>query len=536
MCGIVGLYDPYINREILVNKINKANKIQSHRGPDDSGFYLDQSSNFCHGMTRLAILGLKDGTQPFFSNDKRYSLVFNGEIINFPQLKKHLISKGVQLKTKNSDTEVLLELLILEKESAIKMLNGMFVFSFFDNKEKKLLIARDRFGIKPLYYFNNDKFGFSSEISTILSLYENTLDINEEALMDYMSLMYVLSPNSIYKNINKLKHGHFIRYDLKRKRINIEKWNHHEFCIDQNIKITDIKAKIKEKTVSAVKNWSISEVPISNSLSGGLDSSSISSILGSEKIEVKNFTVGFESNDTSFDETKLANLVSKKYNQEFSNVSLNEDYLIENFDNLIKDTQEPYGGGLPSWFVYQQMSKNYKVGFVGTGIDEFFGNYGHWYNLESFFSFSKNISLKKFENNFFNSRYYLTSNERKKILNFSYNKFESTENKLYQIFSQAKGTIRDKSAILDLETQLPDEFLNICDLFSMSHSLEIRPPFLDNDLTNFLFKIPSHIRTSKKKNDLKFLFRDSMKDLLPIELLNKKKKRFYFACRKMAKK
>ena len=137
MCGIVGLFDPYLNKEKIIEKIKIANQSQFHRGPDDSGIFNSENTNFSHAMTRLSIIGIDEGKQPFLSEDGRYSLVFNGEIINYPELKKHLISKGIKLKTKNSDTEVLLKLLILYKENALEKLNGMFAFSFYDKKTKK---------------------------------------------------------------------------------------------------------------------------------------------------------------------------------------------------------------------------------------------------------------------------------------------------------------------------------------------------------------------------------------------------------------
>ena len=526
MCGIVGLFDPYISQDQVLEKVKITNHLQKHRGPDDQGFFQDKGTNFSQAMTRLSILGIEENKQPIYSNDGRYCLVYNGEIINFKELKDYLKGKGIYLKKGNSDTEVLLELLILLKEKALELLNGMFAFSFYDKKEKKILIARDRFGIKPLYFFYKKGFGFASELKSLLKLYSDETEINKEALSEYLSLMYIVAPNTIYKNNYKLKHGHYIVYEIPQKKITIQKWHSHQFKPNKDLTIQETKKIIKEKAINAIKNWSISDVPICNSLSGGLDSSTISSIMGLEKIKMKNYTIGFGSNDSLFDESELAKLVSQKYNQDHENTILSEDYLISNFDKIINDTQEPYGGGLPSWFVYEKMSEEYKVGFVGTGVDEFFGSYGNWQNVESFFNFNNDISIEKFKKNFFDSRCYGDNKEKSNILNFNLNNYIPTEEKIYNIFDDAEGSIRDKFAILNLETQLPDEFLSICDLFSMSHSLEIRPPFLDNDFTNFIFQIPSEIRTSSKTNMLKKLFKDSIGEFLPPELLKTKKKGF----------
>ena len=338
--------------------------------------------------------------------------------------------------------------------------------------------------------------------------------------------MYIIAPNTIYKNIYKLKHGNFITYEILKKKIVIKEWHKHKFKPNHDLKIDEIKKGIKANALRAVKNWSISDVPICNSLSGGLDSSTISSIMGKENIKIMNYTIGFENKDNSFDETDLANCVSQKYHQDHENTILSEDYLINKFDEIINDTQEPYGGGLPSWFVYEKMSKKYKVGFVGTGVDELFGSYGNWLKFESIFDFKKKITFEKFKKNFFDIRCYGDNNQKNKLVNFDLNNFISTEEKIYNIFNENEGTVRDKFALLNLETQLPDEFLSICDLFSMSHSIEIRPPFLDNDFTDFIFQIPSSVRTNSTKNNLKELFRNSISELLPTALLKARKRGF----------
>ena len=526
MCGIVGLYDPHIKHEQILKKINIANNLQKHRGPDDIGVFQDKEANFSQAMTRLSILGINESQQPMYSKNGRYCIVYNGEIINFIELKNYLKNKGIIFHNNNSDTEVLLELLILLKEKALRLLNGMFAFSFYDKKEKKILIARDRFGIKPVYFYYNKGFAFSSEIKSLLSIYNEPIEINKEALSEYLSLMYIIAPNTIYKNIYKLKHGNFLIYDIPKKKITIKKWHKHNFKPNKDLKIEEIKEGIREKAIKAITNWSISDVPICNSLSGGLDSSTISSIIGQKNIKIKNYTVGFENKDNSFDETKLANLVSRKYQQDHERSILSEDYLITKFDQIINDTQEPYGGGLPSWFVYEKMSQKFKVGFVGTGVDELFGSYGNWIKFESLFNFKNEITFKKFKKNFFDVRCYGDNLYKNKLLNLNLNDFISTEEKIYNIFNENEGTTRDKFALLNLETQLPDEFLSICDLFSMSHSIEIRPPFLDNDFTDFIFQIPSAIRTTSKSHNLKELFRNSIGDLLPTALLKAKKKGF----------
>ena len=525
MCGIVGIFDPQLSSEKQEKKIKHCLKISNHRGPDENDVFVDPKNKITLGMNRLSILDIENGHQPFFSQDKRYCIIFNGEIINSEFLKIKLKKKGIKFKTKNSDTEVLLNMLITYGESCLKELNGMFAFCFYDLVKREILLVRDRFGIKPVYFFfQNNVFAFASELKTLTTLYKNQLEINIQSLSDYMSLMYVPAPNTIFKNIFKLKAGEKINFHLDNKKFIKKRWHNHSFKIDKNIDELSAKSKIQELSEKAILNWTQSDVKICNSLSGGIDSSIISSILGKEKFDVVNFSIGFSNDeDALFDEINLAKKVSKKWSQQHIIKRISPDEIINKIDYILESMHEPYGGGLPSWQVYEEISKNYKVALNGTGIDEFFGNYGKWEKLNSFFS--KNISFKKFEKDFFNLRYYSSSIEKQKIFNFSLKDLESTSFNFYKIFNEYDGNILDKSALLDIKTQLTDEFLQICDNFSMSHSLEARPPYLDNDLTDFLFTIPSNLRVGNKRN-LKKIFINSFKDILPNEIVNAKKRGF----------
>lgn len=524
MCGIAGLFSKYQSKESIFKSIQNANEMQFHRGPDDKGIFFDTHNNFCLGMTRLSIVDLDNGNQPFFSEDRNFCIVFNGEIINARELRVELENKKVKFLSNNSDTELLLKMLMYQGKESIKKLNGMFAFCFYDLKKKEIFIARDRFGIKPLYYFfEKNYFGFASELKTVLSLYNKKLDIDYESVSDYLSLMYIPSPKTIFKQISKLSAGEKLIFNFQNNFLKKEKWFEPSFKPDDSLNFNNASEQLKKLCDKAVVDWTASDVPIANSLSGGIDSSIISSVLGENNYKIKNFSLGFkDQEDKDYDEVRYAKLVSGKWSQEHSILRVSQDFFLDNLDKIVENIHQPYGGGLPSWMVYKNISKDYKVAFAGIGSDEFFGNYAKWSKLDSSFF---NINLKSFQNSFFNKRYYASEEEKKNILNFSSNDFTSTAEKFYKIFIENDGSIKDKSAILDIKTQLPDEFLDICDKFSMAHSLEVRPPFLDNNLTNFLFTIPSHIRVGNKKN-LKKLLKSSYKNLLPSELLRIKKKGF----------
>ena len=524
MCGIVGLFSKYQTKELIFKSVQNANELQFHRGPDDKGIFFDSRNNFCLGMTRLSIVDLDHGNQPFFSKDRNFCIIFNGEIINAKELRTELENNKVKFLSNNSDTELLLQMLICQGKESIKKLNGMFAFCFYDLKKKEIFVARDRFGIKPLYYFfEKNYFGFASELKTVLSLYSKKLDIDYESLSDYLSLMYIPSPKTIFKQISKLSAGEILTFNFQNNFLKKEKWFEPSFKPDNSLDFNNASEQLKKLCDKAILDWTASDVPIANSLSGGLDSSIISSVLGENNYKIKNFSLGFkDQEDRDYDEVGYAELVSGKWSQEHSIIRISQEFFLDNLDKIVENIHEPYGGGLPSWMVYKNIAKNYKVSFAGIGSDEFFGNYAKWSKLDSSFF---DINIKRFENSFFNKRYYASKEEKKNILNFSSNDFTPTAEKFYKIFIENDGSIKDKSAILDIKTQLPDEFLSICDNFSMAHSIEVRPPFLDNNLTNFLFTIPSHIRVGDKKN-LKKLLKTSYKNLLPYELLKIRKKGF----------
>ncbi len=525
MCGIVGYINKKLQKNRIQSSIEQALKKLDHRGPDSSSYYKDNDINFLFGMTRLSILDYDNGSQPFFSENRKYALIFNGEIVNSGHLRKQLEKKNIKFKSKNSDTEVLLNLLILEREKCLLKLNGMFSFCFYDLEKKEVLIARDRFGIKPFYYFfNNYSFGFSSEIKNLISFYPENLKINNQSLYDYFSLMFIPSPNTIFENIKRLSAGTLLKINLKNFKKFEEKWYEPNFKPDNSLSKDEIPSQIENLSCKLIDEWSLSDVPISNSLSGGIDSSVISGLANKQNIKIKNFTLGFKNvSDKEFSETYQAKKLSEKLNQDHEIFEIAPHDFLEKLDRILEDIHEPYGGGLPSWMVYNKISKNYKVAFTGTGIDEFFGNYSKWKKLDTFWK--KKIDYMSFCKSFFDQRYYASDEQKKKLLNLNIKNIEPTSLKFYNKFNETDGDIKDKSALLDIKTQLTDEFLNISDIFSMSFSLEVRPLYLDNNLTDFFFKIPSKFRVGNHKN-LKSLFKSSFKNILTKEIISGNKKGF----------
>ena len=307
MCGIAGAINYEKDAESISLNLNQS---IIHRGPDDQSVYFDKNHNICLTMTRLSIIGLSEGRQPKISDDKKVIVFFNGEIFNYKELNK------IFFKNKNfkSDTEIILNMYLLFGLGMLRHLNGMFAISIYDKRKNQLLLIRDRFGIKPIYYYKKNKhFMYSSEINTIKNL-NNNLDINKESISDYLSLGVTGKKNTIYKNVNKLGAGEVAIYDLNHNSLKIKKWYFFKL---RNNKIKSYNEAIeftKEKIKQSVNLWSTSDVPICFLLSGGFDSSLLSSIYNSSNSgKINTFSLGFSNKMYSkWNELDVSNSLVKK--------------------------------------------------------------------------------------------------------------------------------------------------------------------------------------------------------------------------------
>ena len=529
MCSISGVFKKNSSINEVHDLSKKMNNILLHRGPDKSSTYLDDSIAFSMGMNRLSIMDISSGDQPFISKDGRYSLIFNGEIINANEIRKKIIKeKNINFLSKNSDTEVLFNYLIhMNGLNNLQHLNGMFAFAFYDSFKKKIYLARDRFGIKPLFYSkSNNNFYFASEIKALKKISDINLDLNNESICDYLSLMYIANNKTIYNSIKKLPAGSLLQFDCLNGDLKISKWFSFSFSknLSDKINFQEIEDLLIYKIEDAVKKWKISDVPISCSLSGGLDSSIITKIISKHSNNVNTFTLGFDEKDID-DEIGAAAEIAKICKTNHHEIIINTSQLVNEIPAIIQSLDEPYGGGLPSWFIYKHASKNFKVILTGTGADELFGDYGKWIYLDkiSFFGLDK---ISYFFNKFyFNRNNYFTYSEKKKILNndiFLENKIEKIFFEKYK--SNFANNPIDKTSLIDLEGQLQDEFLQMTDRFSMAHSIEARPCFLENELVDFTLSIPPHIRT--KAFNTKYLLRNISKKYFSREISQKPKQGF----------
>ena len=408
MCGIAGIIS---GSKIDIKKnILKITQSLKHRGPDSNDTWIDNDNGVAFGHTRLSIIDLSfHGNQPMHSHNNRYVIVYNGEIYNFKSLKKYIEESG-HLKTNwnsSTDTEIILEYInIFGIKKALNDFNGMFAFAIWDKKEKILILARDKFGEKPLYYgwIDND-FYFSSELSAINQLHKNKLKICHKALSLYTQLGYVPSPLSIYQKISKLQAGQYICLQIE----NIQKIDSY-FYFSPEIQYCHSNLNLKKKIVDDEKNIetflrkSISEklvadVPVGVFLSGGIDSSLIAAIaqdeyFKSEGKSIKTFTIGFK--DKKYDESVYARKISIHLNTDHHEEILDKNKIINIIPKIPIIYGEPFAdySSIPTYLVSELAKSKVKVALSGDGGDELFGGYSRYIYADYFKSILNKLPLK----------------------------------------------------------------------------------------------------------------------------------------------
>lgn len=536
MCGIIGCVS---NNRLDRSLVDKLQVVQFHRGPDGLGQFFEKVSefqwvNFLH--QRLSIIDLSDGIQPMSDIHCKLTIVFNGEIFNHLELRKNLILKGHIFKTDHSDTEVILNMYREYGEDMLSKLNGMFSFVIYDKDRGLLFGARDRSGIKPLYY-SQDAYGFyfSSEIKSLL-LFGLDKKIDIQSLSNYLSFQFVPSPKTIYQGISKLQPAHYFIYNISEKKFTTHEYWNIKFKHDK-ISHSILKKSILTELEDSVKMWSESDVEVGASLSGGLDSSAIVALYSKNSSRrIKTFSLGFASESNELDESAHARLVSNMYDTEHYEFILDASTLSNDIDLMVYHLDEPYGGGLPSWYIYKMMKGNVKVALTGTGGDELFGNYnksliyqnGFLNKILNFCRVGKGYYLDAFKNfhqapNGFFYHHYMHGFEVQNLLLDS--NFSSPEIFLEKLICETTEVdFRNIVPYVDMKMQLPEEFLHVTDRFSMAHSIEARVPFLNPNMIDLVMSIPPGQRMNY--NDPKKLLRESIAHLLPHQILRTPKKGF----------
>ena len=353
MCGIAALTGPC--DEALLESLGAA---LHHRGPDGGGVFRGDGAALV--ARRLAILDLPGGEQPMVSDDGLSAIAFNGEIYNVRELKRSLEAEGVRFSSDHSDTELVLRLYETRGLDALSELNGMFAFAILDGRRRRLVAARDRFGIKPLYYARlGGRFALASELRTLLRVPGVERELDRESLWHYLTLRFVPGERSILAGVHRLPPGHLLELDLDTGALDVRRWYRLEFAPDAGPSRAEWAERLREALGAAVGRWSLSDVPIACSLSGGLDSSAVVALLAQSGAAPATYSLGFSDDDG---ELPLARALAGRYGTDHHEIVVDPDELLRDLLSMVWALDEPYGGGLPSWYVFRFMSEDVKVG------------------------------------------------------------------------------------------------------------------------------------------------------------------------------
>lgn len=565
MCGINGIYN-ISKLEDPRNEVLRMNQKSAHRGPDASGSFVDDF--IALGHNRLSVIDLSvSANQPFFSNDDRYVIVFNGEIYNFKEIKGKIPDYHF---TTGSDTEVVLAAYIEWGEKCLNYFNGMFAFAIWDKVERQVFIARDRLGIKPLYYFdNNNSFVFSSELRSVMACSLVPEKVDSVALVDYLRYNTVHAPNTIIEGVKMLMPGHFIKlsedvYENKKywdANLNINRKS-------ENQTYDDIKGNVRSLLEDSVKRRLVSDVPFGAFLSGGIDSSAIVGLMSTVgNTKVNTFNISFAEEEYS--EAKYARIIAEKFQTNHTEIKLTPEDFLKDLPEALQAMDHPSGDGPNSYIVSKVTKENgITVALSGLGGDELFAGYDIFPRavslLDKKWLYSFPVGLRKLmgkglqtikpsiasdkivatitqkylELPFYYpiNRQVLMDDSIKKLLD----KGILPENEVFKFGLENidvnttgfKSPFLSKVSFMEMNTYMQNVLLRDTDQMSMAHALEVRVPFLDHQLVEYVYGVDDKWKfpyTPKK------LLIDSLGDLLPKEVVNRPKMGFVLPWEKWMK-
>ncbi len=562
MCGITGIFA--FNLVGKFNKINitSATSMLETRGPDFQDVYLEEWVALGH--RRLCIIDTSPAAhQPMWDDSGRFAIVYNGEVFNFRELRNELESKGVSFKT-HSDTEVLLKLYIREHENCLSRLNGFFAFCIYDKQDQTFFLARDRFGVKPLLYlFDEHKFIFASEMKSILR-YGVEKDIDYSALRFYLHLNYIPGPHTILAKVKKLLPGHYLK--VQRQQITVQRYYQvpydREAAEKNPISYKNAGKRLAELLEQSVQRRLVADVPLGAFLSGGIDSSIVTGLAKRHKPDLHTFSIGFRD-EKYFDETNYAELVAKQFGTTHTVFSLSNRDLYEHLHDVLDYIDEPFAdsSAINVYILSRETRKHATVALSGDGADELLGGY----NKHEAFYRSLNAGtrenlvaalrplwwmLPKSRNSSFGNRIRqlarfaegLKLSPTERWWRWAGYSFEAESTTLLRrefvqqtipefllrkenlLESVSDDPTMNDILLQDIHVVLPDDMLTKVDWMSMANGLEVRTPFLDVELVNFVFTLPSHYKIDGRMR--KRVLQDAFRDMLPPALYNRPKKGF----------
>jgi asparagine synthase (glutamine-hydrolysing) len=560
MCGITGIISSYNLSELEGKQVERAVAKIEKRGPDAEGIKSYGSSILGH--RRLSIIDLNPASdQPMEDATGRYSIVFNGEIYNHKILKADLTAKGYVFKNE-SDTEVLLNGYDFYGTAFLNKLNGFFAFVIYDKKEKISLVVRDRFGIKPLLFYKKENaFYFASEMKALLE-YDIPREIDHTSLYTYLQLNYVPEPHSMIKGVKKLEPGHYLKIDAQNRVQKIPFYQLDYPKVGENyadLTYNSAKNKFLDILDRSVEKRMVADVPLGTFLSGGIDSSLITALAAQKVQNLSTFSIGFKD-DPHFDETEYALAVAKKYNTNHHVFSLSRKDMLQSLYETLDYIDEPFAdsSALAVNALSRETKKHVTVALSGDGADELFSGYhkhmGEYMMRKKGFRQQMVKSLSLAWSVLPKSRNSKLGNLFRKLDKFATGASLSKEKRYWLWASllneadasnlmlkspQKESYLKRKEEILaviakgddfndvlytDVNLVLQSDMLRKVDLMSMANGLEVRTPFLDHEVVNFAFSIPTKYKIDEHMK--KKIVQDVARDLLPEKIYNRPKKGF----------
>ena len=553
MCGIAGFVesDATLTDVVRADLIHRMCDVIRHRGPDDEGVFVDRGVAL--GMRRLSIIDLSSGHQPIHNEDRTVWIVFNGEIYNFPELRRQLEAAGHRFYT-NTDTEAIVHAYEQWGVDGVRRLRGMFGFAIWDTRSKTLVVARDRIGIKPLHYAAvGGRLYFGSEIKSLLEAPDVSCEIDPDALDHYLSFLYTPRDGSIFRSVRKLPPGHVLIWH--DGRIDIRQY--WQLPAQESFRGSEVDAvrDLQVTLADAVKSHLISDVPLGAFLSGGIDSSLVVGLMAQASgRRVKTFSIGFD--DPAFDELEHARTVARHFDTDHHEFVVKPD-AVAILDRLIAHFDEPFAdsSAIPTWYVSEMARRHVTVVLSGDGGDELFGGYDRYLPHPRVVAFDRyspralrrvaaiaaarlphGVRGKNFlrhvgrgeHGRYIDAIRFFSADEKPALLSAD----------LRAALTQADPEIRlaahfdryrnlswaSQMMRFDAETYLPEDVLTKVDRMSMAHSIESRVPLLDNDVIAFASSLPASmkIRGARRKHVLKQV----AAALLPPAILDRRKQGF----------
>ncbi len=557
MCGIAGIFN-FKDSTVSHKEVKRMTDALAHRGPDGEGIFLDENVGLGH--RRLSILDISPkGAQPMSSHDGDWVIVFNGCIYNFKKLRKELQEKGHHFIS-TSDTEVISEGLAAYGPSFFERLDGMFAIGAWNKSKKELWISRDRFGVKPVYYFlGNGVFLFASEIKAFITHPAFRVQMNHDALNEYFTFQNMFSYQTLFKGVFMLPQANTVCINSSSSEVVHKSWWDYDFSqTDEQMTFEDARIETERLFQKAVARQMVADVPVGSYLSGGMDSGSIAVVASKHVSRLYTFTCGFDMSqvtgvEANYDERRDAELTANYIKSEHYEQVINAGDLRWSLPRLVNHLEDlRVGMSYPSYYISRLASKFVKVCLQGTGGDELFGGYPWRY-----YRIFKSLNRQDFFNQYYDFWQRLVKDEDKsKLFTPATYKNIGNINEIRPIFEKVflfNNKLKydrpeehiNNSLYFEIKTFLPGLLL-VGDKLSMAHGLEERFPFMDNDLVDFAMKIPVKHKLgnlenmkqvdendfqNKKKlyteyDDGKNVLRKAMLDFMPEQIINRKKQGF----------